>query len=95
MTRPVSPAAGFGVPSTVRTNRMAVWSLACALVGLFGCGVVLGPVAIALGRQARRDIRRTGDDGYGLAVAGIVVGWVAVGSWLVAVLVMAVAGFGP
>jgi len=86
------PPAGM---APTRTSTMAVWALVCAVVGLFGCGVVLGPVAVALGRQARRTVRRTGEAGDGLAMAAIVVGWAAIGSWLLAVVLIAAAGFGP
>lgn len=56
------------------TNRMAIASLALSLTGLSTCGVsaILGAI---LGHVARRQIRERGQLGDGLAVAGIVVGW--------------------
>jgi Domain of unknown function (DUF4190)/Domain of unknown function (DUF1707) len=61
-----------GAPA--RTNPLAVGSLACGIGQVF-----LGPLptipAIVLGHMARREIRRTGEDGMGLATAGLVLGW--------------------
>ena len=58
-----------------RTNPLAVGSLACGIGQVF-----LGPLptipAIVLGHMARREIRRTGEDGMGLATAGLVLGWI-------------------
>ncbi|GAA0735624.1 hypothetical protein GCM10010199_56160 [Dactylosporangium roseum] len=43
---------------------------------LLCCGSVSGVVGVVLGHVARRRIRRTGQGGAGLALAGILVGWV-------------------
>ena len=57
-----------------RTNPLAVGSLACGIGQVF-----FGPLAtipaILLGYMARREIRRSGEDGMGLATAGLVLGW--------------------
>jgi hypothetical protein len=59
------------------TNRLAVASLACGLAQL-----AVGPLAtipaIALGYVARGQIRRSGEQGAGLALAGLILGWAAV-----------------
>jgi Domain of unknown function (DUF4190)/DUF1707 SHOCT-like domain len=64
-----------GVPR--QTNGLAVASLACGigqvLVWFFG-----GVAAIILGHMAIRQIRRTGEDGSGMAVAGLVLGYIGV-----------------
>ena len=64
-------------PRVARTNSLAIASLACGL-GQF----ILGPIptipAIVLGHMARHQIRRTGEQGAGLALAGLLIGWAAV-----------------
>ena len=81
---PVTPAPVVGpvtntaaVTPVAKTNRLAVASLACGLAQF-----VLGPLptipAIVLGHVARGQIKRTGEQGAGLALAGLVLGWVAV-----------------
>jgi hypothetical protein len=72
------PAAGAtAVTPAARINGLAVASLACALAQ-----VVLGPLAtipaIVLGHMARHQIKRTGEQGAGLALAGLILGWAAV-----------------
>ena len=65
---------GYGYPSTppTGTNSMAVLSLVASVIGLLcGIGSIIG---IGLGAIAINQIKKTGQGGYGLAVAGIVVG---------------------
>jgi Domain of unknown function (DUF4190) len=65
-------------------------SLACGL-GQFIVGPLATIPAIVLGHMARSQIRRTGEQGAGLALAGLVLGWGAVVfAVLVAVLLIAV-----
>ena len=77
---PYGPQMGYGIPGQhlgpPRTSPKAIWSLVLALVGLVFCGILLGPVAIALGIVARRDINRSYGAlrGDGLAIAGVVIG---------------------
>ena len=53
-------------------NRMAIGSLISSFTGLFCC--IGGIVAIVLGIIALDQIKRTRQDGYAIAVAGIVIG---------------------
>lgn len=55
------------------TNGKAVGALVAALVGLLFCGVP-SVVGLVLGVIAMRETKRTGQDGYGLALAGTVIG---------------------
>jgi hypothetical protein len=66
---PVSPLAN--------TNSLAIASLACGLAQ-FMFGPLATISAIVLGHMARRQIKRTGEQGAGLALAGLVLGWAAV-----------------
>jgi hypothetical protein len=60
--------------SPARTNPLAIASLACG-VGQPFTGMLSTIPAIVLGHMARREIRRTGEDGAGLATVGLVLGW--------------------
>lgn len=66
--------ASTAVAPAARTNGLAVASLACGIAQfMFG---PLGTIpAIVLGHMARSQIRRTGEQGAGLALAGLVLGW--------------------
>jgi len=65
---------GYGPPEAMQPtmNRLAIGSLVASFTGLL-CGIG-GIVAIVLGAIALDQIKRTRQDGYGLAVAGIVIG---------------------
>ncbi|WP_235624189.1 DUF4190 domain-containing protein [Mycolicibacterium goodii] len=64
-------------------------SLVCALAGMLCC--LPGPAGLILGILGMRETRRTGQEGYGLAVAGTVIGaLVTVG--LVLYIILAVIG---
>jgi hypothetical protein len=74
------PGYGYPVypyPAVAPTNGMAVASLVCSLAGL-AVGVS-APVGAILGHVARRQIRERGEQGDGMALAGIIVGWVLTG----------------
>jgi len=57
-----------------RTNGLAIASLVCSLAGLATC--ISAPVGIVLGHIAKRQIRQTGEQGEGLATAGLWVGYI-------------------
>jgi hypothetical protein len=57
------------------TNGKAIASLVTALAGLMFCGLP-SIAGLILGIIAMRECRRTGQDGYGLALAGTIVGGV-------------------
>jgi hypothetical protein len=58
---------------------------------LWGIGGLLGVVGAILGHVARRRIRATGAGGAGMALAGIIVGWVLAGLAALAVAGLVVA----
>jgi hypothetical protein len=60
-----------------RTNGLAVASLACGIGQLFFWFLAAIP-AVVLGHMARRQIRQTGEDGQGMATAGLVLGWIGI-----------------
>jgi Domain of unknown function (DUF1707)/Domain of unknown function (DUF4190) len=76
-------------PATVtpvaRTNALATASLACG-IAQFAFGLLATIPAIVLGHMARSQIKRTGEQGAGLALVGLTLGWAAL--ILVAILVV-------
>jgi hypothetical protein len=65
------------VTSAATTNGLALASLACGLAQ-FIVGPPAAIPAIVLGHIARRQIKRTGEQGAGLALAGLILGWATV-----------------
>ena len=78
----VTPVAG--------TNGLAIASLACGLAQF-----VFGPLAIipaiVFGHVARHQIKRTGEQGAGLALAGLILGWATVLLGIVLIVVVGLA----
>jgi peptidyl-prolyl cis-trans isomerase B (cyclophilin B) len=72
---------------TSRVNPLARAAFVCGIVQFgffFSKGIaLLGIAAIILGHLAVRQIRRTGDGGYGLAKTGLILGY---GVWAIALL---------
>jgi hypothetical protein len=71
------PADGWQPPQVPRpgTNGLAVASLVCSIAGLTPyVGASMAALGIVLGSVALNQIKRAPQAGYGLAVAGIVVG---------------------
>jgi uncharacterized membrane protein len=81
------PAAPAWPTARPKTNALAVASLACG-VGQPFTGFLSTIPAIVLGHMARREIRRTGEDGAGLATAGLVLGWTGFALLIVACLLI-------
>ncbi|MGH3666389.1 MAG: DUF4190 domain-containing protein, partial [Egibacteraceae bacterium] len=70
---------GYGTPyQPAQTNGMAIAALICG-VATFACGITFLP-ALILGYIAKGQIDRSGgqQQGRGMAVAGIVIGWIGV-----------------
>src|ERR1700689_1495226 len=62
------------VTPVARTNGLAMASLACGLTQ-FMFGPLTAIPAIVFGHVARHQIKRTGEQGAGLALAGLILGW--------------------
>jgi Domain of unknown function (DUF4190) len=70
MTMPVNP---------VRQGQTNTLSILALVFGLLGSGVV----AVVLGHIARTQIRRSGEGGAGMALAGLILGYVAIAVYVV------------
>jgi hypothetical protein len=78
---PAPPRPAYAVPAAVPTSGLALASLLLGIGGLTILPLLGSILALIFGYMARSDIRqRPGEvSGDGLAVAGIVMGWIAVG----------------
>jgi len=63
----------FGVRP--RTNQLAIVSLICGIGQIF-FSILAAIPAVVCGHAARSQIRRTGEEGAGLALAGLVLGYI-------------------
>lgn len=70
--QPYQPPPYHGYPPPTRgTNTMAILALVFAFV--------FAPAAIVLGHIARKQIQQTGEEGDGLALAGLIIGYIFTG----------------
>jgi hypothetical protein len=66
----------YPYPPQQTTNGMAIASMVLGILWLYWIGSIL---ALIFGYVARDQIRRNGQAGDGMAIAGIVLGWVGIG----------------
>ena len=75
-----------GPPQRVRTNSMAILSMVLGLAEFPTLGLTSIP-AIVAGHRARQEMRRTGEQGDGMATFGLVLGYLGVIAWTLFILV--------
>ena len=80
------PPPGYAPQWARPTNTMAILSLVLAFV--------FAPAGLVLGIIARKQIRRTGEQGDGLALAGIIVGGIFSAIFLLMIVFMIIAFVG-
>jgi uncharacterized protein DUF4190/uncharacterized protein DUF1707 len=75
-----APPPGYApMPYPARpTNQLAIAALVCGCAQLF-FWVFTGIPAVILGHIARRQIRETGENGDGMALTGLILGYVGIG----------------
>ncbi|MCX4908094.1 DUF1707 and DUF4190 domain-containing protein [Streptomyces sp. NBC_00878] len=90
------PAAAAAVPRTFlpmqvpKTNEKAIGAAICGGLCLVTVGLT-GIPAVILGHSARSEIRRTGEGGDGLALTGLVLGWLSTAGWALLVTLLLIA----
>ncbi|MFF7565597.1 DUF1707 and DUF4190 domain-containing protein [Streptomyces pseudovenezuelae] len=91
------PAPFTAVPRTFlpaprpRANGKAVGAAVCGLLCVPTFGFT-GIPAVILGHTARAEIERTGESGDGLALTGLVFGWLSIAAWSVLMTLMVAVG---
>jgi hypothetical protein len=72
---------------------LAIVALVTGIAGLTVIPFVSSIVAVVTGHMARKEVRRTGEQGDGLALAGLITGYIGIGlGVLVAILLVAFFG---
>jgi hypothetical protein len=87
------PAYGYPMmpPMQQKTNSMAITGMVLSIVGFsllfcYGLGGLLGLPGAIVSHIARRRVRARNEAGAGMALAGIIVGWITVAFGIVAVI---------
>jgi hypothetical protein len=89
---PQSASSGYPGSATGATNGLAIVSLVLSLLGLFFYITAIG--GVICGHIARRQIREGHESGDGLALAGLIVGYIilALGVVFIVFIVIAIVG---
>ncbi|HEU5028091.1 MAG TPA: DUF4190 domain-containing protein [Spirillospora sp.] len=74
--------SGGAVPASRGTNGMATASMVLGLVGFVSCGLT-SVLAIIFGHVAQSQIKRTREEGSGMAVAGLILGYIVTAGWAI------------
>jgi hypothetical protein len=66
---------GYAQPVAQRTNGLAIAAMVVSLSSIVVCGfpAIIGAI---MGHVARRQIRERGEAGDGMALTGVIVGWI-------------------
>ena len=90
---PVSPApAPLPAPAARPTSALAITSLVSGILGWTLLPFLGSIAAVICGHMARAEVRRDPNlDGDGMAVAGLVLGWVSIALGVLAILLVIVA----
>jgi uncharacterized protein DUF4190 len=80
---PPQPYAGYAPAPIAPRNGLGITALVVAIVGLLFCwtvagGVILGAIAVVIGFVARGRVKRGQATNGGVAIAGIVLGFLAI-----------------
>lgn len=69
----------YGYPPPPKTNTLAIASLVCSFL--------FAPLGILFGHLSLSEIKKTGEQGRGLAIAGLVIGYVVVAATIIVTVV--------
>ncbi len=85
-------ATGYGYQAKPGTNGLAVASLVLGIAQIFIC-IIGGILALVFGYIARRQIDESGgtQGGRGMAVAGIILGWIGIGLGIAYIVIVVIA----
>lgn len=86
------PAPDYGVAasSPPRTNPLAIVSLVASISAFVLLPLLGSIVGVITGHIALSQVKRTGESGRGLALTGVILGWVGLGLILLGVILLAI-----
>ncbi len=83
------PAPGYNAYAPpAKTNTLAVVSLVSAIVGFVLVPFIASIVAVITGHMSLNQLKRSGEQGRGLALAGTIIGWVGIGLSILSIIAL-------
>lgn len=84
-----APAYGaYGQAAPAKTNTLAVVSLISSIAAFVVLPFVASIVAVITGHMALGQIKKTGEQGHGMALAGTIIGWVGIALAVLGLIVL-------
>jgi hypothetical protein len=84
------PQYPYGYPPQPKPQQNAILALVLSCVGFVTCGIT-AIVGIIFGHIAMGKIKRGEEDGRGLALAGLIVGYVVIAGWVLYFVIILIA----
>jgi len=84
------PVYGYGYPAAPKPQTNAILALVLSCVGLATCGVT-AIAGVIFGHIAMGRIKRGEEDGRGMALAGVIIGYVVIAGWLLYLAIIIIA----
>ena len=85
------PMYGYGYPPPApKPQTNAILALVLSIVGFATCGVT-AIVGVIFGHIAMGRIKRGEEDGRGMALAGVIIGYVVIAGWLLYLAIIIIA----
>ena len=72
----VAQPAYVAPPAGARTNTLAIVSLVTSIIGLGIVGIITGHISLS-------QIKKTHEQGHGMALAGLIIGYISVAALLI------------
>lgn len=85
-----APSPYGGYPATPSTNGLAIASMIVSIGSIVFCCGLPGVAGAIMGHVARKQIREQNQQGEGMALAGIIIGWAAFALALVGIILYVV-----
>ncbi|MCX6401016.1 MAG: DUF4190 domain-containing protein [Propionibacteriales bacterium] len=80
----------YGYQPAPSTNALAIVSLVVSILSLTTCLGATGFIGAIMGHVSKGQIKRNNEQGAGMALAGIIIGWIGTAVFLAAVAVFIV-----
>jgi hypothetical protein len=79
--QPGAPA--YGQPTGAKTNTLAIVSLVASIAGMVIIPIIASIAGVICGHISLGQIKQTGEQGRGMAVAGLIIGYVGIALWII------------
>jgi len=84
---------GYAPYQAPGTNGLAVTAMILGILGFVTCGAT-SVLAVIFGHVALGQVKRTGEQGHGMALTGVILGWILTGLWLLYWIAFLTLGWG-